>query len=88
MEGDVILLFQQALYYTLIAVTIIILPGLVTGFLISMLQAATQINETTLSFLPKLLVMLFVIALFAPWLFSKIVAFTEYLVSSIPYVIG
>jgi len=62
--------------------------ALIVGLVIGMLQAATQINESTLSFIPKLLML--VLALFAvgPWMLRVLVDFTHDLYTSIPTVIG
>jgi flagellar biosynthesis protein FliQ len=66
----------------------LLLTALVTGLVIGMLQAATQINEATLSFIPKLLVL--VLALFAagPWILRVLIDFTQNLYASIPSVVG
>lgn len=66
----------------------LLLIALVVGLVIGMLQAATQINEQTLSFIPKLLFI--VLALFAvgPWMLKTLVDFTHDLYSSIPTVVG
>jgi flagellar biosynthetic protein FliQ len=66
----------------------LLLIALIAGLVIGMLQAATQINESTLSFIPKLL--LLVLALFAtgPWMLRVLVDFTHDLYTSIPTVIG
>lgn len=66
----------------------LLIIALVTGLVIGMLQAATQINEATLSFIPKLLFI--VLALFAvgPWMLRVIVDFTHDLYTNIPNVIG
>jgi len=55
---------------------------------VSTFQAATQINEQTLSFLPRLVTTLFSIIIFGPWLLQKILDYTEQLISSIPYLVG
>jgi flagellar biosynthesis protein FliQ len=66
----------------------LLLVALITGLVIGMLQAATQINEATLSFIPKLL--LLVLSLFAvgPWMLRVLVDFTHDLYTNIPNVIG
>jgi flagellar biosynthetic protein FliQ len=66
----------------------LLLIALLTGLVIGMLQAATQINEATLSFIPKLL--LLVLSLFAvgPWMLRVLVDFTHDLYTNIPNVIG
>jgi len=51
-------IFREALWLTTMMVAILVVPSLLVGLLVSMFQAATQINEQTLSFLPRLLVML------------------------------
>ena len=77
---------------TLMVTTLISAPllliALITGLVIGMLQAATQINEATLSFIPKLLVL--VLALFAsgPWILRVLIDFTRNLYASIPSVVG
>jgi flagellar biosynthetic protein FliQ len=72
---------------TMIAAPLLLI-ALIAGLVIGMLQAATQINESTLSFIPKLL--LLVLALFAtgPWMLRVLVDFTHDLYTSIPAVIG
>ncbi len=81
-------IFRQMLYVVVLTVSVIVLPGLVVGLCVAVFQAATQINEMTLSFLPKLFVMLFVIAALSPWLMKLLVNFTQNLILDIPYIIG
>jgi flagellar biosynthetic protein FliQ len=69
-------------------VAVLVVPSLLVGLLVAIFQAATQINEQTLSFLPRLLVMLVTLIVIGPWLLK---VFMEYIVSlytSIPTVIG
>ena len=61
---------------------------ILTGLLIGMLQAATQINESTLSFIPKLLMLVLTLFAIGPWILRVLVDFTHDLYSSIPSVIG
>ena len=86
--GALIDILQQMLFIVIAIVAIIITPGLITGLLIAIFQAATQINEITLSFLPKLFITLLVITLLSPWLFNMLAHFTEQLVMDIPAIIG
>lgn len=81
-------LAHSTLLITSIIAAPLLLVALVTGLLIGMLQAATQINESTLSFIPKLLVL--VLALFAlgPWILRELVDFTHDLYANIPNMIG
>lgn len=66
----------------------LLLTALVTGLVIGMLQAATQINEATLSFIPKLLVLVLALFMSGPWILRVLVDFTRNLYASIPSMIG
>ena len=65
-----------------------LLAALVTGLLVSIFQAATQINEVTLSFLPKLLAVLAMLVIAGPWMIQLLVDYMQRLITSIPGVIG
>jgi flagellar biosynthesis protein FliQ len=79
---------QQALFNLTILLLVMLVPALVTGVLISMFQAATQINEMTLSFIPKLLITLLVMVIAGPWMLSLIMEYTLKLFENIPSLIG
>ena len=79
---------QQALYHLTILLLILLVPALIVGVLISMFQAATQINEMTLSFIPKLLITLLVMVIAGPWMLSLVTEYTLKLFDSIPSLIG
>lgn len=81
-------LFGEALYLVVIMVSVIVVPSLVVGLIISTFQAATQINEQTLSFLPRLLITLIAIMVAGPWLIHRLMDFTNRLVTNIPGLIG
>jgi len=81
-------LFRQALHLILLMLAVLILPGLFTGLLVSLFQAATQINEQSLSFVPKLLVTFGVVMLSGPWLLHHVINFTQNLMNNLPYYIG
>ena len=81
-------LFGQALYLSLVLIAVIVGPSLAVGLVVSMFQAATQINEQTLSFLPRLLATLATIILFGPWIVHELVDFTTQLMIAIPDLIG
>jgi flagellar biosynthesis protein FliQ len=66
----------------------LLLTALITGLVIGMLQAATQINEATLSFIPKLLVLVIALFVTGPWILRTLVDFTRDLYSNIPNMIG
>ena len=84
----VIDLFREALWLTTTLVAILVVPSLIVGLLVSMFQAATQINEQTLSFLPRLLVMLVTLIVIGPWLVRTFMEYIISLYTSIPQVIG
>lgn len=66
----------------------LLLTALVVGVLISLFQAATQINEMTLSFVPKLLALVIVLLLAGPWMLELLIDFTRNLMKDIPNLIG
>lgn len=84
----IITLGQRALELTTLLSAPLLLASLVVGVLISLFQAATQINEMTLSFVPKLLVLVLVLLLAGPWMLDLLVDFTRNLFKDIPNMIG
>ncbi|MDR9436658.1 MAG: flagellar biosynthesis protein FliQ [Thiohalophilus sp.] len=85
---SVLSIFQHALEVVLIMIVVILIPALVVGLLVSMFQAATQINEMTLSFIPKLIATVLTLMLAGPWLLRLLIDYTQRLVHDIPYLIG
>ncbi|MBO3275767.1 flagellar biosynthetic protein FliQ [compost metagenome] len=81
-------LFREALWLTALIVAILIVPSLLVGLVVAMFQAATQINEQTLSFLPRLLVVLLTLIVLGPWLLRQLMEFTQNLIANIPTLIG
>ena len=69
-------LIADALRLVMVILTVLIVPGMAVGVLISLFQAATQINEQTMSFLPRLLVTLAVIAMAGYWIGDKLMQYT------------
>ena len=65
---------QEMLYYVVVAVCIITVPMLIVGILLSILQAATSINEATLTFIPKFVVMFTLLFILSPWMMEKLVS--------------
>ncbi|HEJ9849843.1 flagellar biosynthetic protein FliQ [Pseudomonas aeruginosa] len=61
-------LFREALWLTAMIVGVLVVPSLLVGLVVAMFQAATQINEQTLSFLPRLMVILLTLIVLGPWL--------------------
>ena len=64
-----------------------LIGALVVGVLVSIFQAVTQINEQTLSFIPKILVIIATLVIFSPWMMETMVTYTQDLFSSIPELI-
>ena len=79
---------RQALELTIMVSAPMLLSALGTGLLISIFQAATQINEMTLSFIPKLLVMFLTMIFFGSWMIGQLVDYTRRLFESIPGLVG
>ncbi len=75
---------QQALWVTALLAAPMLLAALAVGLIIGMLQAATQINEMTLSFIPKLLVLVLALSMAGPWMLQLISNFTKEIFASIP----
>lgn len=78
----------DALYLVVLIVAVIVGPSLAVGLLVSMFQAATQINEQTLSFLPRLLITLATIMVAGSWLITKFSDLFNRLYTNIPLMIG
>lgn len=78
----------QAMQVTALLSAPLLLSALVVGLLVGMLQAATQINEMTLTFVPKLIVVALVILFAGPALLNTLLGFTTHLIESIPELIG
>lgn len=89
MTPDVVMeIGRQALEATLFLAGPPLLAALVVGLIISIFQAATQINESTLQFVPKLVVMFIVLLLAGPWMLQYLMDYIERLFQSIPQLIG
>ena len=84
----VMTLGQRALELTALVSAPLLISALVVGLVIGMFQAATQIQEMTLSFIPKLLVMGVALALSGPWILQTLVTFTRRLFLSVPSLIS
>lgn len=81
-------LAQQAMEITLMVSAPLLLSALVIGLVVSIFQAATQINEMTLSFIPKLLGMFVVLMLSGSWMIGMMVDYVQRLFGNIPWMIG
>lgn len=76
---------RQALEITFMVSAPLLFSALITGLLVSIFQAATQINEMTLSFIPKLMVMFLVMVLAGPWMITIMTDYIQRLFSGIPW---
>ena len=84
----IIELGRQAVEVTLLVSAPLFIAALVTGLVISIFQAATQINEMTLSFVPKLVAIFVTLVLAGPWMITVLTDFMRRLIESIPAMIG
>lgn len=84
----VIAIIRQALEVGILVAGPLLLASLLMGLLVSIFQAATQINEMTLSFIPKLLVMFIVLVVMGPWSVQLLVDYVARLFGSIPSLVG
>lgn len=79
---------QQALVLTMMLSAPLLLVALAVGLLVGILQAATQINEMTLSFIPKLIGMAAALMIAGPWMLKELINYTRTLIESIPSLVG
>lgn len=86
--GSTLDLFGQAFWLVVVIVAVIVGPSLAVGLVISVFQAATQINEQTLSFLPRLIVTLLAVMWAGPWIVTRISDLFNYLFLNIPRLIS
>jgi flagellar biosynthetic protein FliQ len=79
---------RQALEMTMLVSAPLLIAALVAGLLVSIFQAATQINEMTLSFIPKVLAIFVVLAVAGPWMLGMMTDYMRRLFSTIPGLVG
>ena len=79
---------QQGLFQLLLVAAPLLLSALVVGLVISIFQAATQINEATLSFVPKIVCAVIVLAVAGPWMLSTLVDYLRGVLTGIPGAVG
>ncbi len=89
MTPDMVIdLTQQTLYVIAMISAPMLLSALAIGLLIGMFQAATSINEQTLSFIPKLMILLLSLLIAGPWMLNLLLSFTRRLYLGIPGMLG
>ncbi|WP_394202821.1 flagellar biosynthesis protein FliQ [Shewanella waksmanii] len=86
--NDLTVMFSEAIFLVVAMVAVLVVPGLVVGLMIAVFQAATQVNEQTLSFLPRLVLTLLMVLFAGSWLLQKISDFFGELFLTIPHIIG
>ena len=79
---------RQAVETILLLAAPMLLAGLVVGLLISIFQAATQINEQTMTFIPKIVAVFVTLLIFAPWMIKVMLSFTNNILQNIATVGG
>jgi flagellar biosynthesis protein FliQ len=81
---DAIDLGREAVWVVLLVGSPVLLAGLAIGLIVGLLQAMTQIQEATVAFVPKLVVMVLVLSLALPWLIAQMVQYSNDLITAIP----
>lgn len=84
----VMMMASNAMKVALLLAGPLLLVALITGLVISILQAATQINEMTLSFIPKILAVVLTLMIAGPWMLNVLIDYVKTLFSNIPWIIG
>lgn len=87
-EGIALGLVYDGVFLIILIVGALIVPGMLVGLVVSVIQAATQVNEQTLSFLPRLMVTLSMVIVAGPWIVEKLVSFFDELFFTLPGIIG
>lgn len=85
---SVMMMGTEAMKVALALAAPLLLVALVTGLIISILQAATQVNEMTMTFIPKILMIVGVAVALGPWMMKIFIEYTRAVFASIPFVIG
>ena len=85
---SVMMMGTEAMKIAIAVAAPLLLVALVTGLIISILQAATQINEMTLSFIPKIIAVFVAIIVAGPWMLNLLLDYMRNFVTNLPYIIG
>lgn len=89
MQPEVVLTLGQKMLEVVVLLSApLLIPALLVGLLIGMFQAATQINEMTLSFIPKLAIIVVALMIAGPWMLTTMISYTTELYTNIPALIG
>jgi flagellar biosynthetic protein FliQ len=87
-QESVMTLAHQAMYVGLLLAAPLLLVALVVGLVVSLFQAATQINETTLSFIPKLLAIVVTMVIAGPWMLTTMLDYLRHTLTNIPSLVN
>ncbi|RCW47677.1 MULTISPECIES: flagellar biosynthesis protein FliQ [unclassified Halanaerobium] len=87
-EALVVDIGRQAVYIVLKVILPVLGAGLITGLIVAVIQATTQIQEQTLAFVPKIFAVLAAIGFFGPWIMRTVVEFVQELLRNIPLYVG
>lgn len=89
MNADTVIeIGRQAMNLTVLLAAPLLLSALAAGLMIGMFQAATQIQDMTLSFIPKLVVLIVVLGVSGPWMLGQLIDYTRQLFAMIPSLVG
>lgn len=83
-EDIVISLGRDAIWTTVLLAAPLLISALIVGLVVSIIQAVTQINESTLTFIPKMLTIVVVMIILAPWMTQMLTSYTTELFTSLP----
>ncbi len=83
-DMHMLIAMQEMLYYVVMGVCVITIPVLIVGLVLSIIQAATQINEMTMTFIPKFIVMCSLLFILSPWLMGRLIDLTHRYMANLP----
>ena len=86
--ADFVEILRESMFMVILLVSAVIVPSMIVGLVVAVFQAATSINEQTMSFLPRLIVTLLALSWGGNWLVQKLMDFTFHMVEQIPQVVG
>lgn len=86
-DAGVLELAQRSVAVAMMICAPVLILGLVVGLIVSIFQAATQIQEMTLTFVPKIIAVCAALVIFGPWMMKSMVVFTQKLFVSLPYLV-
>ena len=78
----------RAIEMTIMISSVLLVPALIVGLIVSVFQAATQVNEMTLTFVPKLVVIFGLLIVLGPWILLQVTGFARNLILEIPNLLG